>query len=126
MWLRDAHIVLKETIDLLVAVAKEAEKAQKNVAFKHNAPFRSYISKISFTLVENVENLDIVMLIYNLSEYSQNYSMTSGSLWTYDRDEIDNVNDGASDGKSFEYKTEVIWKAPQTPAWPGTEGNADR
>ena len=34
--------------------------------------------------------------------------MTSGSLWTYDRDEIDNVNDGASDGKSFEYKTEVI------------------
>ena len=45
------------------------------------------------------KDLDIVMPIYNLLEYSQNYSMTSESLWNYYRDEIDDVYDNASDGK---------------------------
>ena len=47
------------------------------------------------------------MPMYNLLEYSQNYSMTSGSLWNYYRDKIDDVDDNASDGKSFEYKTKM-------------------
>ena len=38
--------------------------------------------------------------MYNLLEYSQNYSMTSGSFCNYYKDEIDDVNDNASDGKS--------------------------
>ena len=41
------------------------------------------------------------MPMYNLSEYSQNYSMTSGNLWDYYRDEGDNINNNASDGKLF-------------------------
>ena len=45
------------------------------------------------------------MPIYDLLEYSQNYSMTSGSLWNYYKDEIDGLDDNASDRKSFEYKT---------------------
>ena len=44
------------------------------------------------------------MQMYNLLEYSENYSMTLGSLWNYYRDEIDDVGDNDSDGKSFEYK----------------------
>ena len=39
------------------------------------------------------------MSIYHLSEYSQKYSMTSGNLWNYYRDESDNINNNASDGK---------------------------
>ena len=58
-------------------------------------------------MTDNAEDLDIVMPMYNLLEYSQNYSMTSGSLWNYYRDKIDDVDDNASDDKSFEYKTKM-------------------
>ena len=76
--------------------------------FKNNAPFRSCISKINSTLIDNAEDLDIVMPMYNLLKYSQNYSMTSGSLWNYYRDKTDDVDDNASDGKSFEYRTKIV------------------
>ena len=56
-------------------------------------------------MVDNAEDLDIAMSMYNLLEYGQNYSMTSGSLWNYYRDEIDVINDNASDGRSFTYIT---------------------
>ena len=80
---KDAYIVVKGTIDLLPTDANENDKAQKNFVIKNNAPFRSCISKINSTLIDNAEDLDIVMLIYNLLEYSQNFSMTSGGLWNY-------------------------------------------
>ena len=51
--------------------------------------------------------------MYNLLECSQNYFMTS--LWNYYRDKIDNAEDNASDGKSFEYKTKIIGKTAQRP-----------
>ena len=54
------------------------------------------------------------MPIYNLLEYSQNYFMTSGRLCDYYRNEIDDVDNNASDGKSFEYKTKVIGKTAQS------------
>ena len=60
----------------------------KKLTFKNNAPFRSCISKINNTFIDNAGDLDIVMLMYNLLEYSDNYSMTSGRLWNYHRDEI--------------------------------------
>ena len=47
----DACIVIKGTIDLLNPAANENDKAQENVAFKNNAPFRSCISKINSTLI---------------------------------------------------------------------------
>ena len=40
------------------------------------------------TPIENAEDLDIVMPMYNLLEYSKNYSMTFGSLWNYYRNEL--------------------------------------
>ena len=49
-----------------------------------------------------------------------------GSLWNYYRDKIDDVDDNASDDKSFEYKTKLIGKSPKRPARPGNEGDADR
>ena len=63
------------------------------------------------------------MPMYNLLQYVQNYSMTSGSLWNYYRDQIDDVGDNALDGKSFEYKTKIAGK---TPAQPWNEGDTNR
>ena len=81
------------------------------------APFRPCISKTNSTLIDNAEDLNIVMPIYNSLEYSQHYYMTSGSLCNYYEDEIDDVNDNASDGNLFKYKTKKnmkyirkIWK----------------
>ena len=59
----DAFIVVRGTVDLLADDANENDKAQKNVAFKNNATFRSCISKINSTLIDNAEHLDIVMTI---------------------------------------------------------------
>ena len=95
----DAYTVVKETIDLLAAVANEIHKAEKGVAFKNKAPFRSCISKINITLIDIAKDLHIFMLMQNLLEYNQRYPMTSRSLWNYHRDEIDDVDDNASDGK---------------------------
>ena len=107
----NAYIVAKGTIDILAAAVNENDKTQKNVAFKNNALFRSIISKINSTFIDSAEVLDIVMSIYNLLEYSQDYSMTSGKLWIYhDRNKIDNVDDNALDGNSFNYKTKLIEK----------------
>ena len=62
----DACIVVKETIDLLAAAVNENDKAEKDLPFKNNAPFRSYVSKINSTLVCNAEDLDIVILMYRI------------------------------------------------------------
>ena len=67
----DACIAVKETIDLLATAANENDKAQKNVAFKNNAPFRSCISKTNITLIDNAKDLYIIMSMYNLLEYNQ-------------------------------------------------------
>ena len=52
----------------------------KKFAFKNNSLFTSCISKINNTLINNAEDLDTVILIYNLLEYSKNYRKTTGSL----------------------------------------------
>ena len=73
---------MKEAIDLLAAAANKNDEALKDVLFKNNLLFRSYqkLTKINSTLIENAEGLDIVMPMYNMLEYSDNYSMSSGSL----------------------------------------------
>ena len=94
----NANIDVKETIDFSANAANENDKAEKDVAFTNNAPYRSRISKIINTLIENAQDLDIVMPMCNLL-HSQDYSMTTGSLWNYYRDNIDDVDDNASNVK---------------------------
>ena len=60
---------------------------RKKLSFKNNASFISCISKVNNTLIDDTEDLDIVMPMYNLLEYSKNYSKTRGSFWNYYRDE---------------------------------------
>ena len=60
----DKYIVVKGKIDIFAAAANENDKAQKDVAFENNPPFRSCISKINNTLVANAEDLDIGMAMH--------------------------------------------------------------
>ena len=104
----DAYIVIKETIN--VGVVANTNIDQKDDVLRNISPFRPSIIKIS-TLIDDAANLDIVMHrhnLYDLLEYSDNYSMTSGSLWNYHRNEIDYVVNDASEGKAFKYKTKII------------------
>ena len=74
----DAYIVLKGT----VTVTNPNNNAyDQKLAFKNNAAFVSCVSKINNTLIGNAEDLDIVMPMYNLLEYSKNYSETTVSFW---------------------------------------------
>ena len=65
-------------------------KEIRNLAFKKNASFINCISKINGIKIDNAEDLDVVMPMYNLLEYSKNYRKTTGSLWNYHRDEPSN------------------------------------
>ena len=76
-----AYIVLKGRIS--VTGTNNANRRNKKLTFKNNAPFRSCITKVNNTFIYNAEDLDIVMWMYNLLEYSDNYSVISGSLWNY-------------------------------------------
>ena len=55
-------------------------KRNKSVAFKNIAPFINYISKINGIQIDSAEDLDAVMTMYNLLQYSKNYRKTTGSL----------------------------------------------
>ena len=66
--------------------------------------------------MDNTEDLDIVMERYNMLEHSDNYSMTPGSLRNDCRHKVDNVNDNASDSKSFKYKPKITGKTEARPA----------
>ena len=81
----------------------------KGVAFKNFAPFTNCISEINNTQVDNAKDIDIVMPVYNLIEYSDNYAKTSGSLWQYYRDE---PNDNLADSESFKSKIRATGKTP--------------
>ena len=57
------------------------------LVFKNNALFINSISKINGITIDNAEDLDAVMPMYNLLEYSKNYRIATVSLWNYYRDE---------------------------------------
>ena len=64
----DEYIVVKGTITV---TNPDNNTYDKKLAFKNNTPFFSCISKINNTLIDNAEDLDIVMLMYNFLEYSK-------------------------------------------------------
>ena len=111
----DVYIVVKGQITV---TRPNSVLYDKILAFKNNAPFTSCISKINNTLINNAEDLDIVMPMYNLLEYSKNFRKTTGSFWNYYRDEPNsglggnnnNANYSIKDSKSFDYKTSITRK----------------
>ena len=71
---------------------------EKRLDFKNNAPFISCILNIIGVQIDNAEDLDVVMPMYNLLEYSKNYRKTTGSLWNYYKDE---GNSGTNGGINY-------------------------
>ena len=105
----DAYIVVKGTIT--AEGDNNANKRNKNLAFKNNAPFINCITKINDVKIDYVEDLDVVMPMYNLLEYSKNYRKTTESLWSYYRDEPSNPL--SSNSEYFKYKTSITGKTPE-------------
>ena len=112
----DTYIVAKGKITVSATAGANNIRDKKNrpLAFKNNAPFIFCISAMNGVLTENAEDLNIVMPMYNLLEYSKNYSKTSASLWKYYREELthetndDNgPNKNLISSKSFKYKASI-------------------
>ena len=110
----DAYILVKENIIVnnTAVAAAAANNTNKKVIFKNCAPFTNCISKINNTQIDNAEYIDIVMPMYKLIEYSDNYSKTSGCLWQYCKGipDVDNNDyfvdfNGANATDSFDFKT---------------------
>ena len=113
----DAYIVVKRDITLTKTNGRGiVEIRNRFLAFKNNAPFTNCISKINNVLIDNAEDLDIVMPMYNLLEYSKNYRKTTGSLWNYYRDEPNNpptdnyIADPITNSESFKNKGSITGK----------------
>ena len=79
----DVYIVVKGTITI---TDPNNDAYDKEFTLKNNAPFVSCILRINNTLIDNSEDLDIVMPMYNLLEYSKNYKKTTGRFRNYYRD----------------------------------------
>ena len=111
----DAYIVVKERIT--IEGDNPINRRNKKLSFQNIAPFRPCISEINRQMQTNAEDLDIVMRMYNLLEYSEIYSMTPGSLWNYYRDKVNdsaneivanlrvNNNNKTTTNELFEYNT---------------------
>ena len=104
----DSYILAKGTITIIGAgddaAARRADERNKGVKFKNRAPFTKCISRINNTDIDNAHDTDIVMPMYNLLEYSGNYSKTSGILWQYYKDD---PNDNLTDSESFKSKVKI-------------------
>ena len=84
----DTYILFKGTITIpnTARAGQSANKNDKEVVSKNCTPFTDCISEINSTQKDNAKDIDMVMSMYNLIEYSENYSKTSGKLWQYYRD----------------------------------------
>ena len=111
----DAYILVKGTITITSpGINNDAnnirDKRNRLLILKNNAPFVSCITKINGELIEDFDDLDIVMPMYNLLECSIKYRKTIGSLYNYYRDELsdnDNNNDNTVNSDTFRYKNKI-------------------
>ena len=98
----DSYILVKGTITITGAgnndAAREADGRDEGVVFKNCAPFTKCISRIYNIDIGTAQDINIVMPMYKLIEYSNNYLKISGSLWQYYKD---NPNDNLANSESF-------------------------
>ena len=112
----DVYVVLKGNISVNNTVAEGVAKnnTKKKAIFKNCAPFTNCISKINNTQIDNAEYINVVISMYNLTEYSDSYSKISGSLRQYCKgipavNNAGNIIDfnGANATDSFNFKTKI-------------------
>ena len=99
----------------MAATGVAVNNTNKKVIFRNCAPFTNCITKMNNTKVVDAQKNDIVMPMYNLIEYSDAYSKTSGSLWQYYRDKLlldgdKNIIDSLANNNnsiSFKFKQQI-------------------
>ena len=107
----DAYIVVKGDTTLTKTNKRRIiDIRNRFLVFKNNAPFTNCISKINNVLIDNAEDLDVLMPLYDLLEYSKNYRKTTGSLWNYYRDEPNNPPVNDDDPPTVNYNADPIKK----------------
>ena len=128
----DAYILVKGTITVTAPGANNnanniRDKRNRPLILKNNAPFVSCITRINGELIEDADDLDIVMSMYNLLEYNKNYRKTIGSLYNYHKDELsDDADDNNFDNikvlnsNTFKYKNKITGNTYNVDA--GTQG----
>ena len=101
----DAFILV--TGNITIAVNNDTD-----VALKNCPPFSTCTTKINDIFVDEANHIYIAMPMYNLIEYSDNYSDTSGSLWQFKRDEVpaNNADLTINNSQSFKYKAALLGK----------------
>ena len=113
----DVCILIKGTTTApnTAAAGAAVNNTNKKVIFKNCAPFTDRITKIHNTQVDDAQQIDVVMTMYNLIEYSDVYSKISGSLWQYYRDvpalntnaEIIDFSAHDNNSNSFKFKQQI-------------------
>ena len=110
---RDAYVLVIGTITITGAgdndAAKRTDKRNKGLIFKNCEPFTNCISEINNNQIDNAKEIDVVMPMYNLIEYSDNYSKTCGGLWQYYRNE---PNDNIANSESLRSKIKITGNTP--------------
>ena len=127
----DTYIVVKRDITFTKTDGRDVIGLRNRIlAFKNSSPFTNCISKINNVLIDNAEDLDVVMPMYNLLEYGKNWSKITGSFWNYYRygpnnpplnlpvgNNLPTVNynaDTIANSESFKYKNSIPRKTSNT------------
>ena len=123
----DAYILVKGTIT--VTGNHPRDRQNRPFILKNNAPFISCITRINGELIEDADDLDIVIPMYNLLEYSKNYRKTIGSLYNYYGDELTNDDNFANrnivNSEAFKYRNKITGNTYNVNSTiPNPEGNA--
>ena len=109
----DAYILVKWTITITGAgdddAVRRLDEKNEGVIFKNCAPFTKCISRINNIDIDNAQDIDIVIPMYNLTEYNYNCSKTSGGLWQYYKDD---PNDNMTQSELFKSKIIITGKNP--------------
>ena len=112
----DAYILSSGAIIVKNTGTAATTNNRKNIIFKNCALFTDCLSEMKNKQIDNVKDIEIVMLMYNLIKYNDNYSKTSGRLWQYYRDEPFLNDSGAIAGfpadnnnsAQFKFKRKIV------------------
>ena len=113
-----AYNFVKGTISITTEEGDNPSNLNKQKAFKNCSPFTDCISKIDNAQIDNAKDTDVVMPMYNLIEYCNNYSKASVSLWQYYTDEpaltdagaIANFSAAFNNNASYIFKQKITGK----------------
>ena len=110
---KDAYTLVSVTITITGERAddnaKQLDKRNEGVIYKSCAPSTDCTNEINNAQTDNAKDLDVMMMMFNLIEYNDNFLATSGSLWQHYRDD---PNDILKNSESLKFKTIITGKTP--------------